>query len=119
MRVYGRTDFNFTVGETRESYVDAEGNTRETTSRYHGQSKSVADVLEVIKEDGYNVIIIDNLDAGRNFSSNMSDNDVGSVIAALRAMVRAGEGGNTVVMVSHTNAKDEPVSAGLVRTPTN
>ena len=113
MTVVQLTDFNFVVGRVTETREGNDGELIEHETYHHGHSRNVMDLLKMIREDHFDYVIIDNLDAGRNGSSNMSDSDVGAVIAAMKAIVAAGDG-TTLFMVSHTDQKDQH-PAGLTR----
>lgn len=69
----------------------------------------VDDLIEVIREDGIEAVIVDNLAAAMTDASNMSDTDVGTLINALGSIVRAGA---TPILIAHTNAHDDSI-AGL------
>ena len=104
-----QVDPNFVFTGTAEERLD-NGQGGETLHEYRiGQTKSVHDLIEHLKEDHFDVVIIDNL-ASAMPSSNMSDPEVKAVIDACHQIVN--EAGVTLFVVAHSNAKDDSI-AGL------
>jgi hypothetical protein len=72
----------------------------------------VDQLVELVSYEDVGVVIIDNLDAGRPGSGNLTDADVGRIFAGvLPALCAAGV---TVILVAHPDATDDHI-AGLSR----
>jgi hypothetical protein len=103
-------DFTFHGGWFLKT-VESEQGPHEVYERDHGQSHSVTKLIETVQDRHFDVVIIDNLAAGQNDTSNMSDGDVAAIMRAISKIVEAG---CTLFVVAHSDAKDEKI-AGLTK----
>lgn len=104
-------DFTFIGGYEAELVTDPQGNERTEYKKYYGQTNSVRNLIDFIADEHFDVVIIDNLAAGQNDTSNMSSADVSATQTALAQIQRAGNGVSLFV-VAHPDQKDQHI-AGL------
>ena len=85
-------------------WTDAEGNEHNRVVHVPGMSKSVYDIVRLIKKERPGLVIIDNLASGVDDPTNMRGADLGQILDNMQAMTNGGA--TTVLMVAHTNAQD-------------
>jgi hypothetical protein len=102
------TDFTFVGGSTEETWDDQQGETHTKTKHEAYITTHVNDLVQQIEDERYSVVIIDNVSAGQDDSSNMSDRDVTMM---MRSFTRIRDAGNgcTPIIVFHGNEKDTSI----------